>query len=109
MLSGGDTGWRVDVTLNTFWWGYRVEGGCNYGRDDSLMYSMNRKLIVFEYSPCSEPSVHNDSLVRTKYPSDNRSTQRGNPIIYIQVYHRTIHLVFYSVCRCADLYNVTYI
>ena len=27
MLSGGDTGWRVGVTLNAFWWGYRVEGG----------------------------------------------------------------------------------
>ena len=25
---------------------------------------------------CTE---YNDSLVRTKYPSDNRSTQRGNP------------------------------
>ena len=30
MLSGGDTGWRVGVTLNAFWWGYRVEGGGNH-------------------------------------------------------------------------------
>ena len=29
MISGGDTGWRVGATINAFWWGYRVEGGCN--------------------------------------------------------------------------------
>ena len=32
MLSGGDTGWRGGVTINAFWWGYRVEGGCNHQR-----------------------------------------------------------------------------
>ena len=37
---------------------------------------------------------YNDSFVRTKYPSDNRSTQRGNPVIYIKLPHRTIHLLF---------------
>ena len=36
----------------------------------------------------------NDSFVRTKYPSDSRSTQRGNPVIYIKLRHRTIHLLF---------------
>ena len=32
MLSGGDTGWSGGggITINSFWWGYRVEGGCNH-------------------------------------------------------------------------------
>ena len=37
---------------------------------------------------------YNDSLVRTKYPSDSRSTQRSNPVIYVKLRHRTIHLLF---------------
>ena len=37
---------------------------------------------------------YNDSFVRTKYPSDSRSTQRSNPVIYIKLRHRTIHLLF---------------
>ena len=28
-----------------------------YGRDDTLMYSINQKLIVFEYSRCSESNT----------------------------------------------------
>ena len=35
-----------------------------------------------------------DSFVRTKYPSDSRSTQRSNPVIYVKLCHRTIRLFF---------------
>ena len=48
---------------------------------------------------------YNDSFVRTKYSSDSRSTQRGNPVIYIKLRHRTIHLV----CSIAFAVALTFI
>ena len=51
---------------------------------------MNRKLIVFEYSSCSGPNTAIPSRVpNMPYPSDNRSTHRGNPVTCLKLRNRT--------------------
>ena len=57
------------------------------------MYSTNQKLIVFEYSPCSEPNkaIHS----RRPIPNTRRTTDphRGNSVTWLKLRNRTIHLL----------------
>ena len=74
------------------------------------MYSMNRKLIVFEYSPCSGPNttIHSRRAC-SKYPSDNRSAQCGNPVACLKLCNRTIHLLLFLAFAVALTFIMLFI
>ena len=72
------------------------------------MYSMNRKLIVFEYSPCSELNT----AIHSRIPNTRRTTDPRTTVIqlqYIRLHNRTTHLLLFIAFAIALTFIMLFI
>ena len=86
-------------------------------KNNVLSIVLSRRFInVFDESKINHIRIfamfwteYGDSLAYSKYPSDNRSTHRGNPVTCLKLCNRTIHLLLFIAFSIALTFIMLFI